>query len=135
MRAAKNFTLGIKGESGETGRVQIRSGEDIPDDLLDQVPDELILEKVARSDPQSLTREQLMELAGLTQSDDSSNGSEDEEEEFNEEEFREGLSEFTTKRELVDWAQEAFGLELDQSDKREDLEDQIVSFVSGEEEE
>lgn len=131
MRAAKNFTLGLADAEGEAGRVSIRANQEIPDEYLDQVPDELILEKVARNNPQELTRDQLMELAGLNDSDSGETEEVDEEDEFDEEEFREGLSEFDTKRALIDWAEEVFGLELDQDDTRAQLEDQIVAFASG----
>jgi hypothetical protein len=130
MRAARNFSWGPEGSDDPTDRKTFRVGDEVPDKVVKDVDDSLILEKVAKKNPNSLSREQLMAMAGL-----GGESGEEEEEEFNEEEFRAALSEFDTKAELIEWANEAYGVELDSSDTRAQLEDQIVSFQTSEEEE
>lgn len=131
MRAAKTFTYGFENE-----RVIVRMGEEIPEEILDDedFDESLVLENVAKSNPSSLSREQLLVMAGLSAEDSDDGASEDE---MTEEELREALGELNTKRDVVDWAQEVLGLELDSSDTREKLEDSIVAayFETEEEEE
>jgi len=118
MKAARAFSYG----DGETSHV-FAVGDEVPDDIAEDIPDDLLLEKLAQDDPNKLTREQLLVLAGIEEDPD--------EYEFDEDEFREGLAQFTTKRELVDWANEVYGASLNQdSANRDELEDMIVELAS-----
>ena len=124
MKAARNFVFGD--DDGE--RHDFAAGDEIPDDIVDELPNHLVLEKLAEADPNELTRAQLMVLAGI--------GVEDTVDEFNEEEFLESLREFNDKQSLVDWANEVMGMELDTSDgTRDELETMIVDFNRPEEKE
>lgn len=128
VKAARAFVYGGVDEDDQPVRTRFAFNDDIPADIADDIPDDLILEKVAKSNPDALSREQLLQMAGV--SDDGSS-----QEEFNEEEFREGLSQFANKGELVAFAEEAYGLELNESATRSDLEDAIVAHASGQDEE
>ncbi len=123
MKAARNFVFGNEDE-----RHDFAAGDEIPDEIVDEIPNHLVLEKLAQVDPDELTRAQLLVLAGI--------GVEDTVEEFNEEEFLESLREFNDKQSLVDWANEVMGMELDTSDgTRDELETMIVDFNRPEEKE
>ncbi len=124
MKAARNFVYG----DGEE-RHDYVVGEEISDDIVEDLPSHLILEKVARSNPNSLTREQLLVMAGLDEDEDT-------EEEFNEEEFMEGLRDFNNKDDLIEWANDIFDLELSRSDgTREQLEEIVLAAAQGTDEE
>ena len=124
MKAARNFVFGD--EDGE--RHDFAVGDEIPDDIVEELPNHLVLEKLADADPSQLTRDQLLVLAGI--------GVEDTVDEFNEEEFFESLRNFNDKQALVDWANETMGMELDTSDgTRDELETMVVDFARPEEEE
>jgi len=127
MKAAKNFIYG----DGEN-TLQFAVGDEVPSKVAKDVDDSFILEKVAKSNPNSLSREQLLVMAGIN-----SEASDDEDKEYTEEEFREALaSNFRTKGELIEWANDAYGVEMDSSKTRAELEDEIVSFqADGEDEE
>jgi hypothetical protein len=138
MRAAKNFTMGVKDAKGNESRRSFVAGEEIPKKLVSEVSDTLILEKVAKKSPDLLSREQLMELAGINEdTKDVGDGDENEDvdEEFDEAEFREGLSQMTTKRELAEWAVEFYNVELSTSDSREQMENALVEWITSEDEE
>lgn len=132
MKAARNFAWGPEVEVEEvtpSDRIEFKAGDDVPDHVvkdLGDMADELILEKMLKNNPQGLTKEQALSLAGVDVEAVAS------EEEFDEQEFREGMAEFRTKAELVQWAQGTMGLELNESATREDLEDAIVAHASGE---
>ncbi len=124
MKAARNFVYG-----DEEDRHNYVVGDEIPDDIVEDLPSHLILEKVARSNPNSLTREQLLVMAGLDEDEDT-------EEEFNEEEFMEGLRDFNNKDDLIEWANDIFDLELSRSDgTREQLEEIVLAAAQGTDEE
>ena len=124
MKAARNFVYGTEDE-----RFEFVVGEEIPDDMIADLPDHLILEKVARSNPNSLSREQLLVMAGIEDDPGAS-------EEFNEEEFMEGLRNFNSKPDLVAWANEILGLELSASDgTRDELEETITAAARPQESE
>lgn len=99
MRAARNFTYG-KGEHKPDGTPRNRAyamGDDVPKEVADDIPDDLILEKVAKSDPDSLSRQQLLLLAGIT---DDEVG---EPIEYDESDLRDALSNLRTKTDVLDW--------------------------------
>jgi len=127
MKAAKSFDYG----DGEKTH-HFDTGDEVPSKIAKDLDDSFILEKVAKSDPNSLSREQLLVMAGIN-----SPASDDEDKEYTEEEFREALSSnFRTKGELIDWANEAYGVEMDAGKTRAELEDEIVSFqADGDDEE
>lgn len=131
MKAAQNFVYGPEDADELSQRIRYVAGDEVPDEVVEALgenADTLILEKALKANPDILSREQLMELAGLKIDE-----LPEEEEEFNEEEFREAMSQFRNKQELVDWATN-LGLELNVDAKRDDLEDEIVRFASGQEE-
>ncbi len=123
MKAARNFVYGDKKD-----RYNFVVGEDIPDNIVKKIPNHLVLEKLAQADPSQLTRDQLLVLAGIVAGDD--------EEEFDEEQFLEGLRQFNNKDDLVAWANETMGLELRATDgNRDELEEMIMAAARGSEEE
>lgn len=122
MKAAVSFVHGTEDE-----RYEIAAGQEIPEEIEDDISEDLILEHVIKSDPGSLSKEQLLELLGADPAEA--------EGEFDEEEFRDALGEFKNKDELVDWAEEMFGVEFNRSDTRPDLEDQIVALQLEDDEE
>ncbi len=131
MKAARNFTHGAEGaDAGEVHRYAV--GDEVPDDVVEALGDQgnnLILELAAKANPEILSREQLYELAGLAPEGDS----ESVPDEFNEETFREGMEEFTTKGDLVEWAESVLGIEgLDASWTRPQIEDSIVEAYTEE---
>ncbi len=120
MRAATNITYSVK----DGPKQFFVSGEELPDEVAADLPDELILEKVADEDPDSLSREQLMTLAGL--GDQAS----DEPIEYDEGELREALSNLRSKTDVFDWfsavrpGQDVIAHQDDQT--REEMVDAIV---------
>jgi len=123
MKAARNFVYGD--DDGE--RHDFVVGGEIPDEIVEDLPNHLVLEKLAQADPNELTRDQLMVLAGLKG---------EEEAEFNAVQFLESLREFNTKASLVDWANETMGMELAVDDgNREELEEMVLAFAGPDEEE
>ena len=120
MRAAANITYSTK----DGPKQFFVSGEELPDEVAADLPDELILEKVADEDPDSLSREQLMTLAGL--GDQAS----DEPIEYDEGELREALSNLRSKTDVFDWfsavrpGQDVIAHQDDQT--REEMVDAIV---------
>lgn len=123
-RAARNFTYGDGAE-----RHYFRAGQDVPDEIADDIPEHLILESVASKNPESLTREQLMVLAGLVD-EDGNPATEADGEPLSEDDVREALAEFSTKRDLIEWAEEVLGLDnLGQTMTREALEERILEAV------
>jgi len=124
VRAAENFIYGGK-EEGD--RTRYMAGDEIPAKIAKDVPDNLILEKVAKNNPDALSRDQLLIMAGVDREAAGVEGAE-----FNEEDFREGLSGFKTKADLVEWANDALGIGLGEDDgTRQELEDQIVGHAKG----
>lgn len=127
MKAAKGFTYG---EGDGKPNTVYKPGDEVPDKVvkdLGDTADTLILEKAAKKNPDSLTREQLMELAGIDPDAIPEEGGE----EFNEDEFREAMSEFKTKGDLVEWAEGVLEIEgLNAEDKRDEIEDQIVEAMT-----
>ncbi len=97
MKAARSFT---HGDGEEVYRYAV--GDKVPDEVVEALGDQgknLILELAAKDNPEILSREQLYELAGLAPEGDS----ESVPEEFNEETFRERMTEFSTKGSLIGW--------------------------------
>ena len=121
MKAASDFKYG----DGERTHF-FKAGDEIPAKIVKDIPESLIFEKVLKNNPESLTKEQLLLLAGVDTDTL-------EPEEVNEEQFREGMKELTTKRDLMTWAREFFGLDLPESMTRAEMEDAIVSSQFGEE--
>ena len=121
--AARNFSYGDGEESHK-----FSVGDEIPESIVEDIPDNLVLEKLAHEDPGALTRDQLMRLAGVGPYSETGEGSE--EAWFDEEAFREALGDFKNKAELVEWAAEFYGLDLDASQTRETLENQVVDHAS-----
>ncbi len=130
MKAARNFTHGDK---GNVYRYEV--GDEVPDKVVKTLGDQansLILELAAKHNPDVLSRAQLLELAGLGSEEDP----ETVPEEFNEETFREGMVEFSTKADLVEWAQAVLGIEgLESTWNRTEIEDSIVAAYTDTEEE
>lgn len=99
MKAATNISHGTG-----TKRSEIYAGQEIPEEFLADIPDELILEKLAEANPNNLSREQLMIMAGLIQEDGTlAEGVSDTESEMSEEELREALGNFGSKVDILEW--------------------------------
>ncbi len=129
MKAARSFTHGV--EDSPTRRYS--PGDEVPDEVVEELGDQansLIMELAAKHNPDVLSRAQLLELAHL----DSDEDSETVDEPFNEETFREGMVEFSTKGDLIEWAESVLGIEgLDASWTRPQIEDSIVEADTTEE--
>ncbi len=127
MKAARSFTHG----TGD-GVIRYAVGDEVSEEVVEELGDQansLILELAAKANPEILTREQLYELAGLDPEGDSESVSE----EFKEETFREGMTEFSTKGDLIEWAEAALGISgLDPSWTRPEIEDSIVAAYTEE---
>lgn len=129
MRAAKAISLGLGRDKNDKAiEFFYAPGEEIDDDHLEHIPDHLVLEKVAEDDPESLSREQLMVLAGLADDPDAVAPHE-----MSEEEVREALGALRTKADLLEW----FGQvrpELDvldpENQSRVEMEDIIVEELT-----
>lgn len=128
MKAARSFTHGI----GSDPVHRYMAGDEVSDEVVEELGNQansLILELAAKHNPDVLSRAQLLELAGLNSESDS----EATPEEFNEETFREGMVEFSTKGDLVEWAESVLGVEgLDSSWTRTEIEDSIVAAYTEE---
>ena len=129
-RAAKNFSHG-KGEKRKDGqpiKYNFKIGDEIPDDIADEIDDSLILEKVAAGDPEELSRDQLMILANLTGQDEGATI------EYDEEDLREAIGELNRKSDVMEW----FETVRPESDllepgmTRDDMVDLIVEELTGE---
>lgn len=135
MKAARTFTYGPEDGEGEQDRIRFKTGEEVPDEVVEALPKDVqegvILEIAAKKDPNKLSREQLLIMAGINGADEPP----PDEEEMSEEDLREAMGEFNTKADLVGWAKEVMDLDLDVDDTRDQLEDQIIEFYFGEIEE
>lgn len=125
MKAATNINYG----DGENNH-EFVMGQELPDDVAEDLPDNLILEKLAEGNPEGLTRPQLMVLAGL-------DGVEVTEPlVHNEDDLREALGNLRTKTDVLDWfntvhpGQTLISHTDDQT--REDMVDAIVEELTGE---
>lgn len=132
MKAARNFSFG-----DEDKNHVFKVGDDVPDKVVKALGDganNLILELAAKNNPDILTRDQLLELAGIDR--DTAEALDPDSSEFNEEEFREGMTNFSSKGDLLEWAESVLGIEgLNPKDNRAKIEDDIVSAMSEEPEE
>ena len=130
MRAARSFSHGAGlDEEGAPISYEIAAGDDIPDEILNDIPESLILEKVAQSNPEELSREQLLVLAGITTSAD-----EMEPIEYDEESLREAMAELRSKADLAEWF-EMIRPTSDQPDPawtRAEMVDYIIEEMIGE---
>ena len=89
------------------------------------------MELAAKANPDILSREQLLELAGLPTDEIS----EAVEAEFDEDQFREAMVNLSTKGDLIEWAETTLGVEgLEKSWKRFEIEDAIVGAYTAEDE-
>lgn len=129
--AARNFEFGVDGES-----LVFKIGDEVPDEVAEneEVPRHLILEYLADENPDALTRDQLMALAGVGRYAEDGEGDEDAEIEFDKEAFQAALDEFPNVGALIEWAEEIYP-ELKPNGKRAEIEAQILAYASGEEEE
>ena len=125
MKAAVNISHGDGNK-----RYTIYAGQEIPDEILSEIPDELILENVPAA---KLTREQLLVLAGYVNDDGTLvEGMEEEpEQEMDEEELREALSNFGSKVDILEWWSNIRPDEERPNMKmtRPDLEDWVVNAM------
>ena len=130
MKAAQRITYG---QEGNPQNLIIEPGEEIPNAILSEIPNKLILEKLAVDDPGDLSREQLMILAGVGPY---GNGSFlPPPSEMDGDAIREALGNFRVKQDLVDWMQiirpNFDGLDKHGQDRLE-MEDIIVAELTGE---
>ncbi len=129
MKAVKGFT---HGDGKKTHR--FLTGQEVPNEIVEQLGDAangLILELAAKANPDILSREQLLELAGLTTDEIP----EEVEAEFDEDQFRGGMENFTTKGDLIEWAETTLGIEgLEKAWIRTVIEDAIVEAYTAEDE-
>jgi len=130
MKAARGFTFGDGKDN-----VVYKQGDEVPDKIIKEMgdnADHLILEKVLKKNPSELSREQLVALAQGNAGEDGTPIVE-EGVEFNEADFREGMSNFTKKADLVEWAETLLGIEgLDHKATRPAIEDAIVGAMQAE---
>jgi len=130
MKAARGFT---HGDGKKTYR--FLTGEEVPDKIVEQLGEAantLILEKAAKANPDVLSREQLLELAGLPTDEIP----EAVEAEFDEDQFREAMVNLSTKADLIEWAETTLGVEgLEKAWKRFEIEDAIVGAYTTAEDE
>lgn len=137
MRAAKNFSHG-RGEHRDDGqpiKYNFQAGDEIPDEIAEELDDSFILERVAEDNPDELTRDQLMVLAGIGV--EAVEGSDDGEVvmEYDEGELRDALGNFGSKGDIVEWFETVHpGSDLlDPSDQtRTQMVDLIVEELTGE---
>ena len=131
MKAAKNFSFG-RDEHREDGapiRYKFKIGDEIPADIVEELDDEFILERVAEGSPNELTREQLMMLAGVGEYADDSVMV------YDEGELREAHATFRSKADVVEWfetVQPASGLLDPDNQKKAEMVDIIVEELTGE---
>lgn len=100
QRAAKAFSFG-KGEHRDDGQpinYRFEPGDEIPEDIASEIPGNLILENLAEDDPDVLTRDQLMMLAGL-----GDHPADAEPIEYNEEDLRDALDNLRAKGDVLEW--------------------------------
>lgn len=102
MKAAIAISYGYVDEDGIGQTLDIAPGEEIPDEILEEIPEHLMLEKLAEGNPEDLSRDQLMRLAGVGPY---AEGDEDDYEviEYDEESLREALGEFGSKSDIREW--------------------------------
>jgi hypothetical protein len=132
MKAAAHFTYGDGKESYE-----FSPGDDVPDKIANDVPSHLILERLAKSDPASMTKDQLMQLAGVGPWSEDSGDTTEAEPAMTEESLREAFANFRTKADLVDWFAEVrpdSEYEVSTDMTRDDIEDTIIVEFLGEDE-
>lgn len=126
MRAAKNFSYG-RGEHREDGapiQYKFMAGDEIPDEIAADLDDSFILERVADDSPETLTREQLMMLAGIGEFA----GDEEGVIEYNEEDLREAIGELRTKADIVEWF-DTVHPESDLLDPEDQTRDQMIDLI------
>lgn len=132
MKAAINFKFGSNDPNARPKSFKI--GSQVPEDIANQVPDHCILEKVAEEDPEQLSRDQLLILAGI-----GSEGVDDLEPiTYDEEELREGLRVLRTKSEVMEWFEEVRpdNNMLDKATQsRAEMEDIVILELMGDPEE
>lgn len=132
MKAAKNFSFG-RGEHRKDGApisYKFKTGEDIPDDIAEELDDEFILERVAEDSPNDLTREQLMMLAGV-----GDYAGEESAIEYDEEDLIEALSNLRSKADVVEWFETVHpssGLLNPDDQTRVEMVELIVEELTGE---
>lgn len=130
MKAAKSFSFG---DGKKTHR--FAPGDEVPDAIVDDLGDQadtLILELAAKNNPDVLSREQLLVLAGLSEEEAQAGQVPAE---FDEDAFREGFENFSTKGDLIEWA-ETLGVEgLEHGWTRTEIEDAIVGAYTEDEDE
>jgi len=103
VRAATRISHGAGFDSnGDPVTFEIEMGEVIPEEIADDIPGELILERVAEADPRSLSREQLLIMAGFGEEGEGEDA-EPEVHEYNEDQLREALSTMNNKDAVRDW--------------------------------
>ncbi len=126
MRAATNITYATGSENHQIFSI----GDELPAKVAKELPDHLILEKVAESAPDTLSREQLMMLAGL------GDHPVDQPLEYNEDDLREALGNLRSKTDVLDFfnqvrpGQTVISHTDDQT--REDMVEAIVEELTGE---
>lgn len=128
MQAAQRFSYG----DGEESHV-FEPGDEVPDEIADDIPERLLLEKLAKGNPERMTKDQLMRLAGVgPYAEDADPEDFDEDYELDEDELREAMDQFSTKRDLVEWFDEIRpGQEVvTRSMNRDKIEDAIVEALT-----
>ncbi len=131
MRAATHISHGAGVDrAGDPVLYEIAPGEAIPSEILDDIPPEMILENLAETSPEDLTRDQLMVLAGLAGPD--AEAGDDEgvvTMEYNEEDLRTALGEMNRKSDIIDWWNmiRPEGPEINDRDTRGVIEDWVVN--------
>ena len=130
MRAARNISFGYVDDEGEGHSVALLAGDEIPEDIIDEIPSGFVLEQLAQENPDKLSREQLVTLAGL----DSDKVENLEPIEYDEDELREVLTELRTKADLLDWFEmvRPTSEQPEPTWKRTDITDFIVEEMVGE---
>ena len=123
MKAAINFSYGDGKDS-----FNFKAGDSIPNKIASELEDQFILEKVAKGNTESLTRDQLMMLAGLgpDQIEDM------ETIEYDEDKIIETLRVLKTKQYVIGWFEEVHpdNGKLDMSMTREDMVIVIVEELT-----
>lgn len=129
MKAARGFTYGDGAKAH-----RFLTGDEVPDKIVKKLGDSadtLILEKAAKANPDILSREQLLELAGLTTDEIP----EAVPAEFDEDNFREAMGNFNNKGDLIEWAETTLGIEgLEKAWTRPEIEGAIVGAYTAKDE-
>ncbi len=129
--AAANFSHGDGTES-----LDFFAGDEVPEEIASEIPPNLILENLAKADPDLLDRDQLMRLAGVGPYAADGPLEDETEAAFDEEAFLEAIGDFPNKGALIEWAAEFYPeLALDDAMKRSELEEALLAYVTGEDEE